>query len=106
MGVTAKMKKLLGKVKSNLILQHGNDDELLISCIAAALDYAESYQKVKYGRMKLPPATEQAAIMLASHFYESRDGGTAGFFADYAGAVNNVWATVNRLLAIDKIWLV
>ena len=30
----------------------------------------------------MPPTTEQAVIMLSSHFYESRDGSTGGFFAD------------------------
>ena len=104
MAVTEKMKNLLRRVKSNLILQHDEDDELLLGYIAAALDYAESYQKQKYGRKQLPPTTEQAIIMLSSHFHESRDGSTAGFFADYVGSVNNVWQTVNRLLAMEKRW--
>ena len=30
----------------------------------------------------MPATPEQAVIMLASHFYESRDGSTGGFFAD------------------------
>ena len=95
---------LLQKVKDNLILQHDRDDGLLLGFIHAALDYAQNYQKRQYGRKKLPPSTEQAVIMLSSHFYESRDGSTAGFFADYVGSVNNVWLTVNRLLAMDKHW--
>ena len=95
--------KLLPKVKANLILTHVGDDELLRDFIRAALDYGENYQKRKYKR-KLPPSTEQAVIMLSSHFYESRDGAVGGFFADYIGAVNNVWTTVNRLLAMDKRW--
>ena len=100
--MTAKIKALLPKVKSNLILQHDDDDELLLGFIAAAFDYAEQYQKVQYGRRKLPPSTEQAVIMLAGHFYESRDGGTAGYFSDYIGAVGNVWTAVNRLLAMGR----
>jgi len=100
--VTAKMRNLLNKVKSNLIVQHGEDDDLLLSYIAAAIDYAEAYQKVKYGSKKLPPATEQAVIMLSSHFYESRDGSTAGFFADNTNAATQVWTAVNRLLAMNK----
>ena len=104
MAATAKMKSLLQKVKANLILQHDEDDTLLIGYITAALDYAESYQKYKYGRKKLPPSTEQAVIMLASHFYESRDGGTGGFFSEYVGSVANIWQTVNRLLAMEKRW--
>ena len=104
MAVTAKMNALLQKVKSNLILQHNEDDELLLSCIAAALNYAESYQKHKYGRGKLPPSTEQAVVMLSSHFYESRDGSTAGFFADNVTAASQVWQTIHRLLSMEKRW--
>jgi uncharacterized phage protein (predicted DNA packaging) len=104
MAVTVKMRAMLKKVKANLILQHDEDDELLLGYIAAALGYAESYQKLKYGRKKLPPSTEQAVVMLASHFYESRDGSTAGFFADYIGSAPQVWQAVNRLLAMEKRW--
>jgi len=104
MAVTAKMKSLLQKVKANLILQHDGDDGILLGCIAAAVDYAESYQKYKYGRRKLPPTTEQAVVMLSSHFYESRDGSTGGFFADNVGAAGNVWQAVHRLLAMEKRW--
>ncbi|GHV37661.1 hypothetical protein FACS18949_17990 [Clostridia bacterium] len=93
--------KLLPKVKANLIVEHDADDELLRGYIRAAVDYAESYQKRKY-RSVLPPSTEQAVIMLASHFYESRDGSTGGFFADNVNAAGNVWVTVNRLLAMNK----
>lgn len=35
---------LLEKVKANLILDHGSDDELLEMYIAAAISYAESFQ--------------------------------------------------------------
>lgn len=45
----------------------------------------------------MSPATEQAVIMLSSHFYESRDGSTAGFFADNVQASDRVWNTVNTL---------
>lgn len=98
------MDDLLPKVKANLILQHGEDDELLRGYIAAAIDYAEGYQKVKYGENPLPAATEQAIIMLSSHFYESRDGSTAGFFADSVNASSQVWTTCNRLLLMNKNW--
>ena len=97
-------KELLPQVKDNLILAHDQDDALLLRLIAAALGYAESYQKTQYGRRKLPPTTAQAVVMLASHFYESRDGATAGFFADNTTAAAQVWQTVNRLLAMDKRW--
>ncbi len=103
--MTEKQKILLQKVKSNLILQHNEDDELLLGFIAAAISYAETYQHRPegfYQKAKMIPTTEQAVIMLASHFYESRDGSTAGFFADNANASGNVWQTVNRLLALDR----
>jgi len=95
--------RLLPKVKANLILSHDEDDVLLRGFIRAALDYAESYQKRKHKR-RLPPTTEQAIIMLSSHFYESRDGSTGGFFTDSVGAAKHVWDTVNRLLALEKRW--
>ena len=49
---------------------------------------------------------EQAAIMLSSHFYESRDGSTGGFFADNVQAGQQVWNTVNTLLRLDRDWKV
>ena len=75
------------KSKKNLILEHDEDDELLENYITAAISYAESYQHLPEGIYKekqMPPTTEQAVIMLTSHFYESRDGSTGGFFADSA----------------------
>jgi hypothetical protein len=98
------MGDLLAKVKANLILPHNEDDALLENFIKAAIDYAEGYQKRKYGRKALPPATEQAIIMLSSHFYESRDGSTAGFFSDSTAAATQVWTAVNRLLLMNKNW--
>jgi uncharacterized phage protein (predicted DNA packaging) len=77
------MDTLLEKVKANLILSHTEDDELLQMYITAAVRYAESYQHIPegyYGENEMTPTTEQAVIMLASHFYESRDGSTGGFF--------------------------
>ena len=100
---------LLEKVKQNLILDHGADDELLKSYITAAVSYAESYQHIPEGFYKsnpMSPTTEQAVIMLSSHFYESRDGSTGGFFADNVQAGQQVWNTVNLLLRLDRNWLV
>ena len=99
---------LLEKVKANLILAHDEDDALLEVYITAALSYAESYQHLPEGIYKekqMPPTTEQAIIML-SHFYESRDGSTGGFFADSALAGEQVWNTVNLLLRLDRDWQV
>ena len=71
--------------------------------------YAESYQHIpegSYSEKSMPPTTEQAVIMLASHFYESRDGSTGGFFADNTNAAQQVWNTVNLLLRLDRNWKV
>lgn len=100
---------LLPKVKANLILEHDEDDGLLINYITAAVTYAESYQHVAAGWYEthiMPPTTEQAVIMLSSHFYESRDGSTAGFFSDNVQAGQQVWNTVNLLLRLDREWSV
>jgi len=103
------MDTLLTKVKQNLILEHAADDALLESYITAAVSYAESYQHVAegfYDENPMPPTTEQAVIMLSSHFYESRDGSTGGFFADNVQAGQQVWNTVNLLLRLDREWKV
>ena len=103
------MDTLLQKVKANLILQHNEDDELVQSHITAATSYAESYQKKPegyYNENPMHPTTEQAVIMLSSHFYESRDGSTGGFFADNVQASQQVWDVVNMLLRLNKDWQV
>ena len=100
---------LLEKVKANLILEHSVDDELLQLYVTAAISYAESYQHLPegaYAETTMPPTTEQAIIMLSSHFYESRDGSTGGFFADNVQAGQQVWNTVNLLLRLDRDWKV
>lgn len=101
--------ELLQKVKQNLILEHSADDELLKMYITAAVSYAESYQHIPenyYSENPMPPTTEQAVIMLASHFYESRDGSTGGFFTDNVQAGQQVFNTVNLLLRLDRDWKV
>lgn len=103
------MESLLEKVKKNLILEHDEDDDLISGFIAAAISYAESYQHIEEGYYKgnpMPPTTEQAVIMLASHLYESRDGSTGGFFSDNVQAGQQVWNTVNLLLRLDRNWKV
>ena len=103
------MNELLNKVKANLILTHTADDTLLLGYITAAINYAESYQHLDagfYSVNEMPPTTEQAVIMLASHFYESRDGSTGGFFADNVQAGQQAWNTVNLLLRLDRDWKV
>ena len=103
------MEGLLAKVKQNLILDHDVDDELLELFIAAAITYAESYQHIPagtYSEKAMPATTEQAVIMLSSHFYESRDGSTGGFFPDNPQAAMQIWNTVNLLLRLDREWKV
>ncbi|HRW57972.1 MAG TPA: head-tail connector protein, partial [Oscillospiraceae bacterium] len=93
----------------NLILEHTEDDELLQQYIDAAVSYAEGYQHLTVGTYEaavMPLTTEQAVIMLASHFYESRDGSTGGFFADNVQAGQQVWNAVNTLLRLDRDWKV
>jgi hypothetical protein len=98
---------LLSRVKKNLILEHSEDDELLLGFIRAAVSYAETYQHRPagfYTKAALPPTTEQAVIMLASHFYESRDGSTGGFFGDNVAAAGQSLDTVNMLLRLERDW--
>ena len=103
------MDELLTKVKQNLILEHSADDELISGFITAAVSYAASYQHLPenyYSENAMPPTTEQAVKMLSSHFYESRDGSTGGFFGDSVQAGKQVWDTVNMLLRLDRRWKV
>lgn len=102
------MDALLQKVKANLIIPHDEDDDLISGFITTSVNYAENYQHVPAGTYTddpMPPTTEQAIIMLASHLYESRDGSTGGFFADSVQAGQQVWNTVNRLLRQHRQWL-
>ena len=101
--------ELLPKVKENLIITFQDDDSLILSLISAAISYAESYQHLEenyYQTHACPETTKQAIIMLSSHFYESRDGSTGGFFSDNTNASEQVWKTVNLLLRLDRNWKV
>ena len=73
-----------------------------LACTPSACLCAEKEDKTN----PMPPTTEQAVIMLASHFYESRDGSTGGFFADNVQAGQQVFNTVNLLLRLDRNWKV
>ena len=100
---------LLEKVKANLILHHSADDDLLEMYITAATRYAESYQhhpENHYVEAVMPATTQQAIIMLSSHFYESRDGSTGGFYSDNVQAGQQVENTVNLLLRLERDWKV
>ena len=103
------MDALLSKVKANLILAHSADDELLKGYITAAVSYAESYQHIPegyYSENTMPATTEQAVIMPASRFYESRDGATGGIFAENTKAGQQWWDRVNLLTRLDREWVV
>ena len=100
---------LIEKVRANLILEHTLDDDVLKINIAAAISYAEGFQHKPPGYYldnPMSPITEQGVIMLASHFFESRDGSTGGFFSDNVQAGQQVWNTVNLLLRLDRDWKV
>jgi uncharacterized phage protein (predicted DNA packaging) len=110
---------LLEKVKQNLIVQHNEDDIIISSFISAAIDYAESYQHIpkdSYGDptqdrntiavVKMSPETEQAIIMLASNFYESRNGSTNGFSTGNVHARQQSLNAINDLLRLDRTWKV
>ena len=103
------MVNLLDDLKLNLIIEHDEDDYILQGFIDAAVNYAEGYQHVPpgfYNENAMPQTTKQAVIMLASHFYESRDGGTGGFFSDNVPAAQQAMATINDLLRLDREWKV
>lgn len=100
---------ILERVKKNLIIDFTDDDGIICAYIAAAISYAEGYQHLDSGYYRtneMGETTVQAVVMLASHFYESRDGSTAGFFGNSPQAADSVWTTVNRLLILDRQWKV
>lgn len=101
--------ELIGQVKNNLIIDFTEDDRIIESYIVAAVSYAEQYQHKEggyYFSHEMSETTKQAVVMLSSHFYESRDGSTAGFFGNSPQAAEQVWNAVNRLLILDRDWKV
>ncbi len=100
---------LLDRVKLNLVISFDDDDALILTFINSAIAYAEGYQHLDDGYYKsndMSENTKQAVVMLSSHFYESRDGSTAGFFSNNTNASEQVWKSVNRLLLLDRTWKV
>lgn len=98
---------LIEQVKANLILSHDEDDALIGALVNAATSYAVSFQHLPedhYETHEMTGSTRQAIIMLASHFYESRDGSTGGFWADKPDAARAVWGAVNNLLRLEREW--
>lgn len=103
------MQNLLKQVKANLIIEYDTDNDLIQGYIRAAVEYAEKYQhrpQKYYQREPMPETTRQAVIMLASHFYESRDGSTGGFFSDNPAAAQETQSAVDKLLKLDRDWKV
>ena len=101
--------ELIDQVKANLLITFDDDDQLIGALINAATSYACSYQHLDEGYYEthdMSGATRQGVVMLASHFYESRDGSTAGFWADKPDAARAVWSAVNNLLRLDRDWKV
>jgi hypothetical protein len=75
--------------------------------INAAIAYGEGYQHRQpgwYTTHLIPATTEHAIVMLSSHFYESRDGSTGGFYGDNVNAAQQVWLAVNDLFRMDRDW--
>lgn len=98
---------LVDDIKANLIIDYDDDDQLISVYAAAAVAYAEGYQHKGagyYDTHDMTPVTKEAVIMLASHFYESRDGGTGGYFHNSAAAAERAMTTIDRLLSLDKDW--
>lgn len=100
---------ILMRVKQNLIIEdsYTTDDTFITGLIASAVSYAEGKQNRAFGYYEtnnMAATTLQAIVMLVSHWYESRTGGTDGFFGDSTSAAQQVAEAVNRLLEIDKVW--
>lgn len=101
--------ELIAQVKANLLIAFDDDDALIGALINAATSYACSFQHLPenyYETHEMSGATRQGIVMLTSHFYESRDGATAGFWADKPEAAKSVWNAVNNLLRLDREWKV
>ena len=93
------------KVKANLYLEHSHDDALLQSFIVASVNYAESFQHIPTGTYTtnlMSPTTEQAVIMLASHFYEHRGNTIGDFYTACLQTKQQIWDTINMLLWLDR----
>ena len=107
--------QLLKACKENLILDGNDEDAYLTGLITAAIAYAEAYQHLpdqyytttpdgQATPNEMSPRTVQAVVMLVTQWYESRTGGTGGFFADSASAASQSYDAVNTLLRLDRDW--
>ena len=62
----------LAAAKAHLVVTFDDDDDLITRLIAAAGDHLRSLD-VDMSVNPLPPAVEQAAMMLIAHFYKYRE---------------------------------
>ena len=102
-------------VKTNLVINYNTDDTFIGTLITAAVSYAEAYQHLPdgyYTNLKdgiipeMSGRTKQAVIMLASNWYESRDGGTGGYFGDNSSIAEQSMTAIKALLMMDRDWKV
>lgn len=102
-------------VKANLVINYNTDDTFIGTLITAAVSYAEAYQHLPDGYYttavegiipEMPGRTTQAVIMLASSWYESRDGGTGGYFGDNPNIAEQSMKVIKQLLILDRDWKV
>jgi uncharacterized phage protein (predicted DNA packaging) len=101
--------ELLPKVKANLVIDFDTDNDLISRLIRSALSYAQLYQNKDFTECyadisDVPLSTEQAVIMLVTHWYESRDGSNGGYFSNTSGS--EITKAVDRLLSASKEWVV
>ena len=109
MTVEERRQARLAKLKANLVVGHDQDDAILTLHLNAAMDYAGKFQHkdfAYYSTHRMSPSTLQAVIMLASFYYESKDGGTGGFFSPTVTAAKQTLECVDNLLRLDKDWVV
>jgi len=72
--------------------------------VRSAVAYAEKYQKAEpdsYQKDGITENEERAIIMLATHYYESPDGGAGGLFSTETSG-KATWNVVHRLLYFDR----
>lgn len=105
----------IADVKANLLISSNEDDTFIGTLITAAVSYAEAYQHLPDGYYttsteglipEMPYRTKQAVIMLASHWYESRDGGTGGYYGDNSNVAEQSMKAIKQLLILDREWKV
>jgi hypothetical protein len=98
--------ELLPSVKANLQIEDDADDTLLLELIGDAVSYAEDRQNKRPGTYcalrDLPRSAKRAVILLVSHWYESRDGGTGGYYASTPAAAEQVMKAVSDLLRLKR----